>query len=227
MLANVKPLPDYVKRLTNPDVARGEVIGGYQIWPTARPAVALESGERLAIALRIRPVGPDSGNLKLGPGTPDSWKLRQESDKTFWLDLRIDPVSQSISHTIPVIVDLSDGRSRELRVQLAVNIPTENLVLTPREIDFGEMTLADAKSVFKRLGVRKLVGAFRIKSVSSTLPFLRLEQVTMVEGSNYLIKVSIDPAKPVRSGPYEGVIVIETDEGRRVQAPVRIKLIAR
>ena len=228
MLANVKPLPDYVKRITTADVARGEKLGAFQVWPTARPAITLEAGERFAITLRIRPLGPDTGTLKLAPGAPDSWKLRRDANgETYWLDIPIEIASGSSSRTVPLVVDLPEGRSREIRIQVAVNVPAENLVVTPRELDFGELTLESAKSAMKRVGVRKLVGSFHIKSVSSTLAFLRFEQATMVEGSNYLIRISIDPAKPMKVGAYQGVLLIETDDGRRVEVPVKMKLVDR
>lgn len=105
-----------------------------------------------------------------------------------------------------------------------VSVPAESLVATPHELDFGELTLETAKNSLKRLGVRKVVGSFHIKTLSSSLPFLKLDQVVIVAGSNYLIKVTIDPTKPLKPGPHEGVIAIETDEGHRMEVPVKLKL---
>lgn len=207
-------------------MARGESLGAFQVWPTARPAITLESGERIKITLRMRPIAPDAGILKLAPGAPDSWKLRRDATgDTYWLDMTIEPASQSSSQIVPLVVDLSEGRSREIRVRLAVNVPAENLVVTPGDLDFGELTLESAKSLSKRVGVRKIVGSFHIKSASSPLLFLKIEQTTIVEGSNYVIRVSIDPAKPLKAGAYRNVLVIETDDGRRIEVPVKLKLI--
>ncbi len=226
MLANVRPLPGYVKRISTAAVGRGETNGAFHIWPTARPVVTLEPGEGLAITLRMRALAQDAGSLKLGPGAPDSWKLRREADGgTYWLDIPIEPSSGSSSRVVALIVELSNGRSREIRVQLTVNVPAENLVVTPKEIDFGEVTLENAKGALKRAGVRKLVGSLHIKALSSTLPFVKLEQATMVEGSNYLIKITIDPTKPLKPGAYDGVMVIETDDGHRVEVPMKLKLV--
>jgi hypothetical protein len=227
-VANVKPLPDYVKRITTADVARGDGIGGFQVWPTARPAITVEPGERLAIALRIRPAAKDAGSLKLPPDAPDSWKLKRDANSgDYWLDIPIEPSSVSNSRTAKLVVESADGRSREIRVQLMVNVPSENFVVTPREIDFGEVSLASVKSALKRVGVRKVAGTFHLKAVTSTLPFLKLEQATMVEGSNYLIRIIIDPTKPLKPGAYDGILVIETDEGHRVELPVKLKLVDR
>lgn len=227
IVANVKPLPAYVKRITTADVARGETDGGFQIWPTARPAISIEPGERLAISLRIRALAPDAGSLKLGPGAPESWKLRREATGDYWLDIAMEAASASGSRIVPLVVDLGDNRSREIRIQLMVTVPAENLVVTPRELDFGELTLASIRGAVQRIGVRKIVGSFHIKALSSTLPFLKFQQATMVDGSNYLIRITIDSTKPVKPGAYSGVMRIETDEGHRLEVSVKLKLVDR
>jgi hypothetical protein len=227
IIANVKPLPPYVKRITTADVTHGETNGAFQIWPTSRPVISVEPGERLTITLRIRALASDAGSLKLGSGAPDSWKLRREAAGDYWLDIPIEAGGGSGSRTAPLVVDLGDNRSREIRVQLMVTVPTENLVVTPRDLDFGQLTLASVSGAIQRVGVRKIVGSFHIKALSSTLPFLKLQQATMVDGSNYLIRVTIDPTKPLKRGAYEGVVLIETDEGRRVEVPIKLQLIDR
>jgi hypothetical protein len=223
--ANVKPLPDYIKRISSANVARGEVNGAFQIWPTAQPVITVESGERLAIALRIRPQAPTAGNLKLAPNAPDNWKLRSEANGDYWLDIPIGPVSESSSRLAPLLVEQSDGRSREIRVRLMVNVPPENLIVTPKDLDFGEVPIANFKGMLRRVGVRKIVGSLHIKTLTASLPFLKLEQATMVEGSNYLIRITIDPAKSLKPGAYDGVIAIETDEGHRLEVHVKVKLV--
>jgi hypothetical protein len=227
-LANVRALPGYVKRISSAAVARGETNGGFQVWPTARPVITLESGERLSIALRITALAKDAGGVTLGPGAPDSWKLKREPNGgVYWLEIPIEPSSVSSSRVVPLVVGEGGGGSREIRVQLTVNVPAESLVVTPKEIDFGEVALASVKSALKRVGIRKLVGSLHIKAISSTLPFLKLEQATMVEGSNYLIRITIESARPLKAGAYDGILVIETDEGRRVEVPMKLKLIDR
>lgn len=227
IIANVKPLPAYVKRIASADVAHGETNGAFQVWPTARPAISIEPGERLAIALRIRALAPDTGTLTLGPGAPESWKLRREAAGDYWLDIPIEAGGGSGSRTAPLVVDLGENRSREIRVQLMVTVPAANLVVTPRELDFGEVTLASVSGAAQRVGVRKIVGSFHIKALSSTLPFLKLQQATMVDGSNYLIRITIDPTRPLKPGAYSGVVLIETDDGHRVEVPIKMKLVDR
>jgi hypothetical protein len=225
VLANVKPLPGFVKRISTADVGHGEVNGAFHIWPTARPVITIEPGERLSIALRIKALTPDAGSLKLGPIAPETWKLRREANGDYWLDIPIGPANETSTQAVPLVVELSDGRSREIRVRLVVNVPAENLVVTPKEIDFGQVTLENLRGTLKRVGVRKIAGSLHIKALTTTLAFLKLEQATMVEGSNYLIRITIDPTKPLKPGAYDGTLVIETDDGQRVEVPMKLKLI--
>ncbi len=224
VVANVKPLPTYVKRITTADIGHGETNSAFQVWPTARPAVSVEPGERLVIALRIRALAPDSGTLTLGPGAPASWKLRHEPTGDYWLDIPVEANGTPASQTAALVVNLGEKNSSEMHVHLTVTVPLENLAVTPRELDFGEVTLESAKAATERVGVRKIVGSFHIKTLTSTLPFLKLEQATMVDGSNYLIRVTIDPAKPLMRGAYSGVVLIETDEGHRVEIPIKLSV---
>jgi hypothetical protein len=209
-------------------VAHGEKVGPFNVWPTARPVITVERGERLTTSLRIRPVAATGGGLKLGAAS-DSIKLRRETNGNgYWLDIPVEPATDSSPRVIPVALQASDS-SGDLNIQLTVNVQAENLIATPRQLDFGEVSIADLQSgsrKFGRVGIRKLVGAFHIKAVSSTLGFLRLEQQAIIEGSNYLIRAHIDPAKLPKAGIYNGVLQIETDDAQvpRLDVPIKIVL---
>jgi hypothetical protein len=228
ILATARPLPVFVKRISNADAAHGEKVGSFNVWPTARPSVTVERGERLTTSLRIRPVAPDAGGLKLGEAG-GSIKLRRETNGNgYWLDIAIEPAADASPRTIPITLQTSDS-SGDLNIQLTVNVQAENLILTPRQLDLGEVSIADLQSGARkvgRVGVRKLVGAFRIKAVSSTLGFLKLEQQTIVEGSNYLIRAYVDLSKLPKAGTYNGVLQVEIDDAQipRLEVPVKIVL---
>jgi hypothetical protein len=226
LAATVKTVPDYVKRIGTADIGHGEVIGAFQVWPTARPSITVDAGERLTVALRVRAVAQFAGTLKLAPDAPDAWKLRRDP-KTgdYWMDMQIDASNDAGTHTAMLLVDAGDGRTREMRIRLTVNVLAENLIVTPKALDFGEVTLAHAPTSLQRVGIRKLIGTFHIKALSSSLPFLKIEQTTMVENSNYLVRLTIDQAKPLKPGTYDGALVIETDGGNRIEVPIKIKLV--
>jgi hypothetical protein len=196
------------------------------VWPSARPTITVERGERLAISLRIRPIAVDS-TLKLSAAN-DSFKLRREaSGNGYWLDIPIEPATDTSQRIIPVALQTSDPPG-DLSIPVTVNIQAENFLVTPRQLDFGEVSLADLQSSPKvgRVGIRKMVGAFHIKALSSTLGFLKLEQQTIVEGSNYLIRARIDSAKLPKAGTYNGVLQIETDDAQfpRLELPIKVVL---
>lgn len=197
------------------------------MWPTARPVITVERGERLTTSLRIRPVAAGSASLKLA-AAGDSIKLRRETNGNgYWLDIATEPATDASPRIIPIALQTSDAAG-DLNIQLTVNVQAENLIATPRQLDFGEVSIADLQSGARkvgRVGIRKLVGAFHIKALSSTLGFLKLEQQAMVEGSNYLIRAHIDPAKLPKAGIYNGVLQIETDDAQAPHIEVPIKIV--
>jgi len=229
--ATVKPLPAFVKRLTTADVESGEIAAGFLVWPTLRPAIALERGESITITIRLRPQDGNSATLALAPDAPDFCKLRHDKDSnTYWLDMTPGPAEASVKRAAPLVVTAQNGSPIKLTVNLAIDVPAENLIVTPRELDLGEIRLSVLNAGQQRIGragIRKLVGSFHIKSLSSTLPFLKLEQQTIVDGSNYLIRTRLDLDNPPKVGAYNGIVSIETDDGHRLELPVKLAIVDR
>jgi hypothetical protein len=227
--ANIKPLPPFVARISNADIAHGEKVGAFNVWPTARPVVTVEGGERLTVTLRIKPTEAASGTLKLA-GASETYKLRREANGDgYLLDITVEPSNDSASRVLPIALEIGDGASGQLALQMTVNVQAENLTATPRQLDFGEVSLASLRDGLMgggRFGIRKAVGTFHIKSLTSTLNFLKLEPRTIIEGSNYVIRVSFDPTKLPKAAAYTGVVKIETDDPLtpRVEIPVKMVL---
>jgi hypothetical protein len=226
--ATVKPLPAFVKRLAGVEIRSGYTLTGFNVWPVSHPTVTLERGEKLDITLRLRPLSASIGTLALAPDAPAFCKLRHDaSPNTYWLDLTAGPADASLTKAVPLVVTAADGISSKLTVDLAIEVPAENLIVTPRKLDLGETALSSLKAGQQksgRIGIRKLVGSFQIKTLSSTLPFLKLEQQTIVEGSNYLIRVRIDAENLPKAGAYTGVLVIDIDDKQKLQIPVMLTL---
>ncbi|HSE97414.1 MAG TPA: hypothetical protein VLD57_04025 [Blastocatellia bacterium] len=231
--ATVKPLPDFIKRISNADKVHGDRSGAFKIWPTARPTLTFEPGERLGFSLRLRPDESVASPLQLKSTSTEklTYSLRQEpAAGGYWLDIQAGPFTQSLTEKVVLSALLVDGSASEITVQVTINVPARNLVFTPETVDLGEMSLANVKEGARRggrLGIRKQAGSFRIKAVTSTLAFLKLEQQVMVDGSNYVIRISLDPAKLPRPGPHAGTIRIETDDSLTpvVEIPVKVKFI--
>jgi hypothetical protein len=227
--ANIKPLPAFAARISNADIAHGEKVGAFNVWPAARPIITVERGERLTVTLRIRPTEPASAVLKLARAS-ETYKLRREPNgDTYLLDLMIEPSNDLAQQIIPVALEINDGASGQLALQMTVNVQAENLIATPRQLDFGEVSLASLRDGLTgggRFGIRKTVGTFHIKSLTSTLDFLKLEPRTIIEGSNYVIRVSFDQTKLPKAATYTGILRVETDDPLtpRVEIPVKMVL---
>jgi hypothetical protein len=230
--ADVKPLPDFVKRITNTNTAYGEAVGSFNIWPAANPVVSAARGDSVKLSLRIRPTARDAGELQLTDDNGGRYRLRREANKEgYWLDIEAGPINEPGSHTQTVALKTAGSNPSQLTLQLTIKIPAENLIATPASLDLGESELSNLKSgglqKTARLGVRKLVGTFNIKSIASTLPFLKLDRQTIVEGSNYLIRVSIKPDSLPKPGPYSGLLRIETDDPQTPLVEVPVKVVFR
>jgi hypothetical protein len=229
--AHVKPLPAFVKRILTAEVEFGEIAAGFRVWPTLRPTLLLERGEKLDITLRFRPQTGSTATLALGPDAPAFCKLRHDQNSnTYWLDITAGPVDASVKRAVPLVVTDPNGTPIKLAVNLSIDVPPENVIVTPSELDLGEVALSRLKAGQQkvgRAGIRKLVGTFRIRALSSTLPFLTLEQQTIVEGINYIVRTRFDLDQLPKAGAYSGSVVIETDDGNRFNLPVKLTIVDR
>ncbi len=210
---------------------RGETVGEFRLWPTARPTINADRGERFSFALRIRPAAQGPSELQLltkSTGQID-YKLRRETKGSgYWLDIGVGPFNEPGPHAATIELRTSLDASPAVKIQLTVNVLAENVITTPSSLDIGELLLSSLREQPRsigRVGVRKLAGAFRITAISSSLQFIKLEQQTMVEGSNYLIRLRSDPSLLPKPGSYNGLLHIETDDSQKPRIEVPISLI--
>lgn len=225
----VQPLPDYVRRIINAIPDQGEKLDAFNVWPARQPAMVLERGEQFKFALRISPAEENAPKLQAAVSNSDKVKcvLRSEANKTYWLDVEVGPIDAAglIEAPLTLVAGASD-----ISLKLVINVLDKAILVTPKEIDLGAVSLKDLKKGLERtarLGIRKQAGAFQIMSLTSTISFLSLEKQSIVEGSNYLIRVGLN-AKPLpKKGIYAGVIKIETDNngGQSVEVPCKVTLI--
>lgn len=227
--ANVKPLPDAVKRIQNAALEQGEQVGNFVAWPTARPIITLDRGEASMVAVRLRPATTASGSLKLARAAADYQLKRETNGSGYWLEIRVPPTDDTAARTITVPLEIGDGATGALTVQLTVNVAAESVIVMPRQLDLGEVGRQSGVTVVGRLSLRKQVGAFHIKSLSASLEFLSVASRTMVDGSNYLIRVQVDLTKLPKAGTYTGGLRIETDDRNapRIEVPVKLVIVDR
>jgi hypothetical protein len=226
--ANVQALPDYLKRIKNANINLGEQLGAYKVWPAAKPEVSLGRNEQVKLSLRLKTDFEEPAELKLVSNdfSQAKYKLRREHN-SYWLDIESEPVSEAGKRIINIELQSTSPKVETLSVSLVLNILDDGLVFTPAVIDCGELPLSSLKDFPTRVGragVRKLAGAFRIKSVSTTLAFLAPVVQTMVEGSNYLITINTAPANLPKAGAYEGKLIVETDDAKKPRLEIPLKI---
>ena len=112
-------------------------------------------------------------------------------------------------------------------LMIGVNILVkENLYTFPQILDFKTMHGSQiAGQVTQSLLVKKREGQFEINRVTSTIPFLTIQQEPDGKSATFRIDVSIDSTQ-LAPGTTSGVLRIETDDGEfpEVLVPVRIEL---
>jgi hypothetical protein len=227
----VQPPPEFVKRIGNTDLQRGETVGAFKLWPTARPTINADRGERFTFALRIRPAAAGTSELQLltKPTELIDYKLKRETKGSgYWLDIGAGPFNEPGPHSATIELRAGGDASPAVKVQLTLNVLAENLIATPTSLEIGELLVSSLRAQSRsigRVGVRKLAGTFRITAISSSLQFIKLEQQTIVEGSNYLIRLTSDPNLVPKPGSYKGLLRIETDNSQKPRIEVPISLI--
>ena len=228
--AVVKPLPEYVASITTAGIAHGQELNGFQVWPTANPVVKVPLGESFKMSLRIRPLASGSGELTLAAGTPATFRLRREKERaTYWLDIDIGPMKEAGTQDHLIVMKTGNDASPELAVQVTAEVPSDNVLLSAKAVSM-KISLAELKSGSQRsarIGIRKLIGQFQIRSISSTLRFLKFETQTIVPNSNYMLRITLDPNNLPGPGMYTGVLRVETDDAQkpRVEIPCTVEVL--
>lgn len=226
----IKPVPEFVKRMTNVNLTSGEDLGLYKVYPTSRSEIVVERNERVKLTYKIRTDDAQAGELKLVSNDfkDAKYNLRRDlASANYFLDVETEPVGEAGVRNVKITLQNEGSKTQTFDISLALKTPAESFSFAPNVINCGEVPLSSLKEFANRvgrLGIRKLAGTFKIKSVNSTLQFLKPEIQEMVAGSNYLIRLSTDPQNLPKPGSYEGVIRIETDEPAKplVEVPVKI-----
>jgi len=161
------------------------------------------------------------------------YKLRRETKGIgYWLDIAAGPFDEPGPHPLTIELATVSDPSPAVKIQLSLNVLAENVIATPNSLEIGELLISSLRAQPRsigRLGVRKLTGAFRITAISSSLQFIKLEQQAIVEGSNYLIRLTTDPSLLPKPGSYKGILRIETDDSQkpRIEVPISLMVVDR
>ena len=195
----------------------GKRIGSLSVAPSDKWTASIIRGNSAAVALYIyshegKPVHVKS----ISPGgSVFTVKLQPiEEGKRYELDIATDKNLKpgKYEQTLKVLTDSPD--TPEINISLEATVyaqvfawPTAiNLPNMPFEVDPSTVKLPE-------IYVKKIRdGGLKIKSVHSSLPFLRVNLIAEVEGQTYKIQLIIDKARITEKGAFKGVIRIETND---------------
>jgi hypothetical protein len=107
-------------------------------------------------------------------------------------------------------------------------VGADELTIVPATLDLGRLSLAGVKpglTTLGRVGVRRRLGSFKLKNVSTNLPFLAIETQTMIPDRNYVIRITLAPGAEKIRGEKSGSLYIETDDPKRPRVEVPIRMV--
>jgi hypothetical protein len=105
-----------------------------------------------------------------------------------------------------------------------------NIVINPAVADLGTMSISSVgtgPTQIGRVNVRKVFGSFKILSVTSTLPWLSFDVMTLVNDKNYMIRLRTDSTRGLKPSAVDGLLLIATDDPRHptIEIPFKAVLI--
>jgi len=253
-VADIKKVPEIYRRLQNGDYLNGQRVRTFEVWPTGHPFIVMEKGERLTFPLRVwrnqldarvaNPVSedmdhktasaPDAQRPAAGvqqklpfPTGAINYRIRPGADsRGFWIDIDVSGIDKGgLFEWSANVTDPSTGES--FPIELSALIYDQNLIVNPRSLDFGEVSLSVLQKtpiIAAQLNLRKMIGPIHIKAVSSTLAFVKGGVQVLVDGSNYLVKAYVISSPGVDPGKYEGTIRLDTDDPAHARIDVPFKM---
>jgi len=170
LAANVKPVPEFVQRIDNPDLANGDRVNGLRLWPAAHPKILIERGEILTFSLRAWPVDPGStpmtattehpgvlvpaGGASANTAEPAAevpagsvtTRVRSESAGSgYWVDVKAGPINKTGVFSTGLDLrgapkELVDAGGGTLGVTLVV--VDSSIAISPGAVNLGQVSIA-------------------------------------------------------------------------------------
>jgi hypothetical protein len=147
-----------------------------------------------------------------------------------WIDIDLGPLPAAGLFSYSLVIPANNGKLSGLGVGVTISVIEDELVVSPSSLTLTDLQVSEKPGHAIRigaLGVRSALRTFHILGLSSTLAFVKLEQQTIVDGRNYMLKVSVAAGAAPRPGTYEGLIRINTDDKTQpiIAVPCKITLV--
>lgn len=196
--------------------------GPFSITPSDKWVTATIHGNTIASTLTFSNTQPKPAHITgVEPGG-ESFKLTLrtvEDGKSYALIASTNPDLKpgTYTQTAQLLSDASGTPKIPITLEVTVY---PGVVATPTSIHLSPIAIDGdvSKAVIPAISVRKFRGPlFKIKSVTSTLPFLKFDTQPEVGGFGYSIRSTVEKSGISAPGKYTGKIRIETDDP---EAPV-------
>ncbi|MFP5260756.1 MAG: hypothetical protein ACLGJB_02480 [Blastocatellia bacterium] len=196
--------------------AMGKKVGPLSVEPMDRWVTSVLTGSSTATTMYL--VNNEANPIhvkKVEPGGTDFSARVQpiQEGKRFELFLSTNPDLKpgEYHQTLKILTD--SAAMPELPIRLDVTV-FPRVFASPTSIMMPTLSVtSDLASInWPMINVRKVqAGGLKIKSYSSTLPFIKLDLLTAKEGELYQIRITIDNGK-VKPGEFKGMVHIETND---------------
>ena len=207
--ANIASTPTYTPGI-------GKRVGAFSIAPSDRWTTSTIRGQSSAVTMYLynNDSKPVQVKQAIVGGTDFTAALQTiENGKRYQINVATSPALKPghYQQTLKLVTDSKENP--EITVQLEATIyaqifatPTSiQLPVIPLETDLASVTLP---SIYVR---RIRDGGLKIKTVYTSLPFLKLSVSGQVEGQVYKIDLTFNK-QFVQKGPFKGMIHIETND---------------
>ncbi|HEU4386533.1 MAG TPA: DUF1573 domain-containing protein, partial [Blastocatellia bacterium] len=139
-----------------------------------------------------------------------------QEGKRYDLSITTNPGLKAGQHNQTVRLVTDDKANPEIPIPLEVTV-YPLVFVTPTLMNLRGLPLSMDSAQFNLplINVRKVSdqgGPLAIKSISSTLAFLKLDQQTEADGKSYSIRLSLDKSKIGGPGDFKGTVRIETND---------------
>lgn len=212
-----------------PGLAPGKAAGPYTISPSDRWFTSALSGTTSATKIHFynREAQPVRITKVEAGGTDFKVQLTPiEDGRRYELHIATNPQLKPGQYKQSVKLQTDSSSTPEISLHLEATVFAKVLA-SPTAISLPKIQLvSDVASIsLPVIYVRKVRElGLNIKEVRSTLPFLKLEVKTEIEGQFYTIKLSLDPSKIKGPGDYKGEVIVDTNDVEVPQLKVPVNL---
>ncbi|MEW6209775.1 MAG: hypothetical protein AB1631_15535 [Acidobacteriota bacterium] len=195
----------------------GKMSGAFSVSPNDRWTTSAITGTAPATTLYLFNHEKEPVHIKQVEAGGTSFKVVVspiEDGKRYQVSLSTDPTLKPGQYSQKVRIITDHPTKPDVILHLDVTVFAK-VFATPSSIAMPALALnSDMAGVnLPPIYIRKIREAgLQLKSVNSTLPFIKVEVKTEIEGQFYTLRITFDKSKIAEAGSYKGEIVIDTND---------------